>query len=121
MSNFLDTFADLIYDIAIKEASHTTTGYGRIEETYIERTIKGTIQAISLYGKSRDMTTTINDGDIFTIGQILLITNEKLKTIQENKNFYDIVLWDGQEYKITTRALYNTLIPHYEYMCQKKN
>lgn len=121
MSNFLDTFGDLIYDIAVKEATDTTAGYGRREETYIERTIKGTIQAISLYGKSRDMTTTINDGDIFTIGQILLITNEKLKTIQENKNFYDIVLWDGQEYKITTRALYNTLIPHYEYMCQKKN
>lgn len=121
MSNFLDLFSSLIYDIIIKEATNTTTGYGRIGETYNQRTIKGIIQAVSLYGKNRDTTTTLNDGDIFATGQILLITNEKLKTIQENKNFYDIVLWDNQEYKITTRAFYNTLIPHYEYMCQRKN
>jgi hypothetical protein len=121
MNDFLSNFGNLLSDIVLKEATNSTEGFGRQEVSYINRNIKGIVQASSLYGKSRDLAVAVNDGDNFAIGQILLITNERLKTLQDNKNFYDLIIWDGQEYKITTRALYNTLISHYEYMCQKKN
>ena len=118
MEDFLETFEELMSDITIKRQSDSNIGYGRTNleaETFI---IKGILQAPSIYKRGSDIETRLtSDKGRFAIGELLLITNENLRTAQNGQE--DIVIGDDGEYRVVSKKKYDKLIEHFEYICSK--